>query len=683
MEKRPDRILGRKISLDTGIVYLSESVSKFSFEQPNKVSEVMVSSKVSGDAQGFSFNRASDFKFNAYSKSMNLNMEREFISPISNQAFLFYDYEWLGFFEEGGKLINKIRLLPKRSTDPTFEGLIYIVEDEWRIHSIDLLITKRRGLEFVDSLKINQVFAPAAEGIWMPLSQKFSFKFGLLGFKGSGYYIGLYSNYQIEPNYDLFRKLNLYDSLFSEEEEKDLFEKNDFTTEVLLVESESNKKDSDYWQRVRPIQLTKIEVEDYALKDSIRSVKESKPYKDSVDAVKNIPTLGNIFLSGYEHSKAIKERYWSVPSILGFLQYNTVEGFVPEIKPTFRKEENRRIKYWIRPAMRYGFSNNRFNAKLEGSYRKLDKKFTQYYAGGGRYTSQFNEKAIISPLINSSLTLLSGDNYLKFFEKSFGYVGFEQEVKNGIFFRGNLEYASRQALPNTTTYSWARTKKLNFTRNAPANEELSDTGFAPHQALIATATLRFRIKQTYESRPEERIIFPSKYPEFTLIYKKAINAFSADLKYDFIALQIQDDISFGLVGKSIWKMAGGSFLNKSKLTFVDFMHFSGNETYFRRVSNHLNFQLLPFYRFSTSKPFFEGHYEHHFNEFIFNKIPLVKKLNLQAVASLNYLYTDTIGNYLELGAGIEHIFKFLRVDYLWAFRKGNFFERGIRLGIGF
>ena len=97
----------------------------------------------------------------------------------------------------------------------------------------------------------------------------------------------------------------------------------------------------------------------------------------------------------------------------------------------------------------------------------------------------------------------------------------------------------------------------------------------------------------------------------------------------------------------------------------------------------MKFELLPFYVFSTSQSFLEAHYEHHFNEFIFNKIPLIKKLNFQAVASVNYLTNQTIGNYVELGAGIEHILKFMRVDYYWAFRNSEFVTSGLRIGVGF
>ena len=672
LDERPEQILGQKITIDTGIIYLSESVSKFSFEKPDKVSETMIS-----------FNQASDFNINAYSKNIDLNMERVYVSPISGQAFLFYDYELLGVFEENERLINKIKLLPKRSTDPVFEGTIYIVEDEWRFHSIDLLVTKKRGLEFIDSLKINQVLAPVDYDIRMPLSQKYSFQFGTFGFKGSGYYIGLFSNYEIEPNYDLYKKASMYQKKFNPTKDVDLFQKKDFTAEVLKVEEGSNERDSTYWEKIRPVPLTAIEVEDYRVKDSIRVVKESTPYKDSVDAEKNKLTLGNILLSGYSHSNSIKEQYWSTPSVPGLFQYNTIEGFVPEVQVVYRKEIKERTKYWISPSIRYGFSNERFNAKLEGSYRKLDDKFTRFYAGGGRYISQFNEEGVITPFINSYLTLLSGDNYLKIFEKSFAYARFQQEVKNGILFTGNLEYASRDTLTNTTEYTWAKAENTSFTSNQPFNRELAATGFDTHQALIATVRLQFRIKQKYATRPDGKIIYPSEYPKFIFTYKKALKVFGADLDYDFAELRITDELPLGLVGTSNWAIAGGGFLNKNELTFVDFRHFAGNQINFSQTGRIFKFELLPFYEFSTSNSFIEAHYEHHFNEFIFNKIPLIKKLNLQAVGSANYLYTNTVGDYIEAGVGIEHIFKFLRLDYYWAYRNGDFFARGYRIGVGF
>lgn len=688
LKKRPDKILGQKITIDTGIVYLSESVSEFAFENPDKVSERMISSKVSGNEQGFSFNQASDFNINAYEKSYQHDIlgERVFISPISPQAFIFYDFEWLGAFEENGKLINKIKLLPKRSTDPAFEGVVYIVEDTWKFHTIDLLATKARGIEFTDSLRINQVFAPTENDIWMPILQKFEFQFGAFGFKGEGYYLGVYSNYEVEPNYDLYKEEELFETTFETQQEKDLFTADDFSQEVLYVEEGSNKRDSTYWEDIRPMPLTSIEVEDYRVKDSIRFVKESVPYKDSVDRERNKITVGNVLLSGYTHYNSIAEKYWSLPSIQGTLQFNTVEGLVTEIEPTIWSQKDERTKYWVRPAIRYGFSSEKFYAKFDASYRFLNDKLSRIYIGGGSYVAQFDESEAITPFINSYVTLFSGHNYMKLFQKSFAAARYQTELVNGILMNARLEYASRDTLSNTTDFTWAKDSKVEFTGNQPYSEELNGgtdgfigTGFSTNNALTARVTFRIRINQRYATRPDFKIRYSSKYPELFVTLKKGF----ADVDYNFVSLRIQDDLNLGLTGSSTYSVEAGSFLGSNSLTFVDFKHFSANQTSLSQVDKQYKFELLPYYTFSTKDKYLEAHFEHHFNEFIFNKIPFIKKLNLQAVGSLNYLHTETIGNYMEVGAGIEHIFKFMRIDYWWAFRDGNSFANGFRFGVGF
>ncbi len=688
LRKRPDKILGQKITIDTGIVYLSESVSKFAFERPDKISERMISSKVSGNEQGFSFNQASDFNINPYEKNYSHDIlgERVFISPISNQAFLIYDFEWLGIFEENGKLINKIKIIPKRSTDPAFEGVVYIVEDEWRFHTLDLLATKARGIEFTDSLRIHQVFAPTQNDIWMPLSQKFEFQFGAFGFKGDGYYLGVYSNYEVEPNYDLYKEEKLFASTFEGEEEKDLFSEDDFTAEVLYVEEGSNKRDSTYWQNIRPIPLTTVEVDDYRVKDSIRVVKESVPYKDSVDNVRNKLSVGNVLLTGYTHYNSIAEKYWALPSIQSTFQFNTVEGLVTEFQPTIWSQNDERTKYWVRPSLRYGFSSEKFYAKFDASYRFLDDQFTRIYVGGGSYVSQFNSQEAISPFINSYMTLFSGDNFMKLYQKSYGYTRFQKELVNGIRMNARLEYAVRDTLSNTTDFTWAKDENVAFTSNLPYNEELNGgtdgaigTGFSTSKALTASVVFRIRFKQRYATRPDMKFTYSSKYPELFVTLKKGF----ADVSYDFVSLRVTDDMNLGLSGSSTYSVEAGSFLSSNSMTFADFKHFSGNQTSLSQVDKQYKFELLPYYTFSTKDTYVEAHFEHHFNEFIFNKIPLIKKLNFQAVGSVNYLNTKAIGNYVEIGAGIEHIFKFMRVDYYWAFRDGKSEANGFRIGVGF
>ena len=201
--------------------------------------------------------------------------------------------------------------------------------------------------------------------------------------------------------------------------------------------------------------------------------------------------------------------------------------------------------------------------------------------------------------------------------------------------------------------------------------------------------LRFRVRfnQKYQTRPDRKITYRSKTPDFWIRYKKGISALGSDVSYDMIEISANDNMNFGLVGTSSWNVAVGGFLNDRSLTFIDFKHFNGNTLFYSRMDGLRQFQLLDFYQYSTQEAYFEGHYEHHFNEFILNKIPLIRKLNWQTVISAHYLKTDAIGDYLEIGLGIEHIFKFMRIDYFRAFQNGRLqpavADQVIRFGFGF
>jgi hypothetical protein len=167
----PKKLLGQDVgdldgNLDTtrqGIVYLSESISKLYFKQPDKYKEVMMSSKVSGNNQGFSFNSAQEMNINLYQNFSTYG--RNIISPIAEGAMGYYKYRLQGVvLDEEGHLINKIEVIPKRSEDPVYQGVIYIVDKLWNIQSADLFLTGSRAqIPLFDTLFIRQTHVPVAQ----------------------------------------------------------------------------------------------------------------------------------------------------------------------------------------------------------------------------------------------------------------------------------------------------------------------------------------------------------------------------------------------------------------------------------------------------------------------------------------------------------------------------------------
>jgi len=246
----------------------------------------------------------------------------------------------------------------------------------------------------------------------------------------------------------------------------------------------------------------------------------------------------------------------------------------------------------------------------------------------------------------------------------------------------SAEYAQRNSLQNTTEFSWARNANRDYTPNAPLNNELVNTDFGSSRALLWFIDLSFTPKQHYINRPDARFRIRSKYPTFMLSYRKGIAALGSEVDFDHLELGLRGSYSWGLLGSGAYKIFAGTFLNTKSLTFIDFQHFDGNRT-IAAFPSFRAYQLLDYYAFSTTRNYAGVHYEHHFNGFFFNRIPLLKKTRIQEVFTCNYLFTETNGNYIEIGAGLEHIFKILRIDYIWSFLDGKAFNHGVRFGLGF
>jgi hypothetical protein len=206
-----------------------------------------------------------------------------------------------------------------------------------------------------------------------------------------------------------------------------------------------------------------------------------------------------------------------------------------------------------------------------------------------------------------------------------------------------------------------------------------------HNATTLRLAVRINFRQKYISRPNVKINLDSPYPTLSLQYRRGIPGIvSSVTNYDFLRVGLDQEISLGLVGESRFDVSYGTFLTNKNVPLPDYRHFIGNQTII--ANSRLDaFFLLPYYKYSTTDNYWEGHYEHHFNGFIFNKVPLLKRLRWQEVAGVHLLRTPQLGNYLEVTAGIDQILrigKVLRVgrlDFAAAFNEG----RRVRTGLLF
>ena len=128
----------------------------------------------------------------------------------------------------------------------------------------------------------------------------------------------------------------------------------------MRVEEGANDKDSIYWSDTRPVPLTNEEEVDYHVKDSIKIVRESKPFLDSLDKENNKLKIGAL-LFGYVYSNSWKQRSWTLQSPINTFQFNAVQGgninLSLDYKQAFDKLENKKLT--IGGKINYGFAKGK------------------------------------------------------------------------------------------------------------------------------------------------------------------------------------------------------------------------------------------------------------------------------------------------------------------------------------
>lgn len=669
--KAPEKFLGRdigaltsEIGLDsnrTGILYQSESQSILSYLPPNNYREEMISSKVAGGNRSFSFNRATDLLLNFYENYQEWEglSNRPFVSPIADNALFYYNYKLIGSTVENGELINKIELLPKRGYDPAYRGYIYIVEDSWRIHSTDFLMTKESNISILDTMHINQTYIAVNKKLWLPNSIRLQFTGGFLNFKFGGYYVGIYNNYNVNP------PLNSKDF-----------------KEVLKITSDVNKKDSIYWDVARPIPLTAEEETNYFKKDSLEQKRQSKPYLDSLDNKNNKFKITKLLLGGYNPRNRFTKTFYHVDAILPAIHFNTVEGFAINYGASYTKQVDTLNNRFLRLAgnLRYGFSNQIFSANTSANI-PIGKKLSLSMRLGSDI-EDLNDRGTLSLLNNSINSLFFERNYSKFYQKKFGEATMSSRLPFGLFASFGLAYQSNKWLPNSTTYAFRNDKKADYSSNNPFFKTQDIPLFNPYQNFNIGASLSYNFSSKYRTYSQGKFYLPSKWPTLALRYEKAIpNLFGSDASYDYAAVSLsRRNIKLGFYGDFDFSVTTGRYFSSDNLQFPDLKHFRGNKTLII-TSSASQFLFLDYYLYSTASDYFEGHVEHNFKSFFTNKIPLLRKLKLQELVGFNYLVHNNLAQgYKELYFGISATG--YKVYYGFSFEGNKQVQSGFRIAYG-
>ncbi|NJM26822.1 MAG: carboxypeptidase-like regulatory domain-containing protein, partial [Bacteroidia bacterium] len=615
----------------------------------------------------------------------------------------------------------RIKVIPRSKGDDVIDGVIYIVEDLWNIHSLDIHTTKL-GIDIF----IKVIYAPIQDEAWLPVSHQFKMEGKVFGFEFEYNYLATVSDYKITVNPDLaVPKMEVIDETIQREEAKAIAEKFDqkkirkpdntqqlqerlakgeeitrkeLKTIVKEYEKQERKeldepevlsnvdykidsgaytKDSVFWADIRPVPLTIEEVKGYQKADSLAEIERKKEAGDTLktkhDGFKPWdPILGNNYKVSKHSSIELR------PNIPNF---NTVEGFNFHYRIGFGTvlQDTNKTRLNVISTFRYAFSREKLTGNLSFNLRNRNYRFK---VEGGRYIKQFNPDEPILPIVNTFTTLLLEQNLMKIYERDYVDLLYRRRVNQFLTITTNWSWARRYQLQNSTTYKWVNRSSIEeYSSNVPENEELASTGFATHDAFVGSIGIAARPWLKFRIRNGRKYEIGNSSPTLSLEYRKAFELFDAAVKYDQLEAGIKHSLRLGFRGRLDFNFRGGVFLNNDSLNFMDYKHFLGNRTPFATADPAASFRLLDYYTYSTSDKYFTANVNYQFRKFLITTIPVIRLAGIRENIFVNYLATPTSKNYTEVGYTLDGILRIFRLEAAASFIDGRYLDYGFRIGI--
>jgi hypothetical protein len=239
------------------------------------------------------------------------------------------------------------------------------------------------------------------------------------------------------------------------------------------------------------------------------------------------------------------------------------------------------------------------------------------------------------------------------------------------------------------------TQQFRITRKTYVFEEIGNFNFAydpfpldsfnhlRSQFTVFSVNLRARIshKEQFIVRKNKRYSLGNlKAPVFTIDYTRGFSGvLNSDFEFDKLGLEVWQFNSLGNLGTFQYTLKFYKVIGTLPYPILFVMR--GNQS---PVSSSISYNLMNFFEFIADQ-YASIDYEHQFNGIILNRVPLIKRWKWRSFVNTKAIYgtlsqanralmpseeqSITSPNtfkrgipYIELGYGIENIFRFVRVD---------------------
>lgn len=620
-------------------IFFSEALSKYYVKNnPYSRREDVSKTKVSGIAieDGTLTSQvvgAFYQEYNFYNNWLKI-LDKDFISPIADGWRMYYDYEIMDTVLIGADSCFQLKIIPNRKEDPAFMGNIWITKDSYALKRLDVQIDKSSNLNFIEKIKIQQELTPTNEGYWLPLKSRILMDAAQPSENAPGIIAKFYNSIK---NWELNK---LHPPSFYENQVN-------ISEDMLIYEP-------DFWEKNRYDSLTKDELLMYKM----------------IDTLKTVP----IIKTGRKIFQTMMTGYFRVGKVdIGPYLYtwanNNIEGnrFVAGL----RSNEYLSRKFYWKGYLAYGTADSRFKYRAGVGFILKRKPWTEIGV-----QSKFDIEQV--GLNSEKLT----ENYIFYAATKFNRLIGPYELRQQ---RAYFETGLAKGLQQRIEFNYNQFNplyKFEYYQEPSNPESAVRTNFQSTSIRLLTHWGR---DESYLQNGNYRInMGPRKAPVFDFAYTYGFTGIlSSDINFHKFELQIEQKINMGFLGTSNYRINGGYILGQVPYPVLE--NHVGSESLFYTTAafNTMNYSEF------VSDHYVSFKYYHSFQGLIMNKVPLIRKLKWRLLGTASVLYggmrqenldiipeTDENGDplrifnvldqkpYVEVGYGIENIFKIVRIDFL-------------------
>ena len=618
-------------------IYLTEAISDYYYQKsPVRRREVFKGTKTIGvnNESVSKFLGGMDQNVNFYSNFIPV-FDKQFVSPISDNGDVYYRYKVLDSqFVQGRRLIH-LQFTPKRKGENTFEGDCWIHDSTFAVQKMNLRLAKEANINFVDNLSLIQEYTLIDDSTWFLTRDKFVADLSFTGKKRLSVIARKGTTYQ---------NIIVNDSSVIKE-----LQKNKLLEETILPLTARNNTDS-FWVEARHEELTKNEKTIYKTIDTLLQL---PAFKKATEQIYFLTT-------GYKNIGNYEIGPW-----YNWITYNTLE----QLRLRFDLGTNRFFdkKLFLHAYAAYGFGDKEWKYQVNGMYLfkknprlSLSASFKKDLDYGQQYYDEISQDNIFAIAIRKPGIPMK---FLMIDEKR---IDLFKEWSNGF------------AIGLTTAH-----KTYEPLLELPPKTIFPDSnGGTPLVTTEVSVRLRYAFLEKFLESTFNRISLGSTYPIVELKVTQGIpDVFKSNYTYTKLSGSISHYKKISPFGTLYYNLfAGKTFGAPLPYMLLDIA--PGNEIYYY---NKYAFNLMNRYEYLQDK--YAGiNVEHNIGNGLFRFIPLTRKLKFRQFWSAKALWGslsdenrdynmppgspykfETLDGdtYLEVGTGVDNIFKVFRIDFVW------------------